>query len=177
MNLRYSPMAVAGDSVHTNQKAELTAVIRALQLIRLRKIPCGAVSVFTDSKYAVQGLNEWIPRWRGNGYRTSKNHGVANADLFRSLDYEVSLLMEQGTFVKLTHVPRDTNREADALSKSGARAVDNADPLQEAKEASPGMLLGREVMVKTKPLVQWTPDGHFWASHEPISGAIKAYVV
>ena len=75
--------------IHTIQKAELTAVIRALQLIRIREISCGVISIYSDSKYAVQGLNEWIPRWRAKGYRTAKNHGVVNANLFRLLDQEI----------------------------------------------------------------------------------------
>ncbi|KAL9131062.1 MAG: hypothetical protein Q9175_006860, partial [Cornicularia normoerica] len=113
--------ALASGDTHTNQKAELTAVIRALQLVRLRRIPCANISIFTDSKYAVQGLNEWIPHlWRSNGYRTTKNRVVVNANLFRSLDGEVTLSIKSGIPVTLSHVPREQNRKADALSKLGA---------------------------------------------------------
>ncbi|MCJ1450896.1 Ribonuclease H1 [Mycoblastus sanguinarius] len=164
--------ALSSGDTHTNQKAELTAVIRALQMIRMRKIPCGRVSLFTDSKYAVQGLNEWIPRWRGNGYRTSKNHGVANADLFRSLDKEVSLLEGTGVPVKLSYIPREANQEADALSKLGAKSMvpnftleGKPDP---SRQGRPEMIIGRPLMVKAKPLVQWTSDGIYWFRYEPI---------
>lgn len=113
--------ALASSVGHTNQKAELTAVIRALQFVRLRKMPCENISIFTDSKYAVQGLNEWIPHlWRPNGYRTTTNRAVVNADLFTSLDEEVSLWTKSGIPVTLSHVPREQNKEADALAKLGA---------------------------------------------------------
>ena len=112
--------ALASGEPHTNQKAELTAVIRALQIVRRRKLPCDKISIFTDSKYAVQGLNEWIPIWRSNGYLTAKKRAVVNADLFRSLDKEVSLWIKNGVPVTLNHVPREQNRKADALSKRGA---------------------------------------------------------
>ena len=114
---------LASGEPHTNQKAELTAVIRALQIVRLRKVPCDKISIFTDSKYAVQGLNEWIPIWRSNGYLTAKKRAVVNADLFRSLDKEVSLSKKKGVPVTLNHVPREQNRMADALSRGGAVSI------------------------------------------------------
>ena len=113
--------ALSSSGSHTNQKAELTAVIRALQLVRRRNISCAKISIFTDSNYAVQGLNDWIPRlWRSNGYRNAKNHPVVNADLFKSLDEEVSLSHKRDVPVTLSHVPREQNKKADALSKLGA---------------------------------------------------------
>lgn len=116
--------ALASGGPHTNQKAELTAVIRALQIVRLRNVPCEKISIFTDSKYAVQGLNDWIPNiWRSNGYHTAKKRVVVNADLFRSLDKEVSLSIKNGVPVTLEHVPREQNRKADALSKWGAAST------------------------------------------------------
>ena len=113
--------ALASGNNHTNQKAELTAVIRALQIVRLREVPCEKISIFTDSKYVVQGLNDWLPNlWRSNGYLTAKKRDVVNADLFRSLDEEVSLWKTNGVPVTLNHVPREQNRKADALSRQGA---------------------------------------------------------
>lgn len=113
--------ALSSRDSHTNQKAELTAVIRALQLVRSRNISCAKISIFTDSKYAVQGLNDWIPRlWRSNGYRNFKNRPVVNADLFKSMDEEVSLSRKRDIPVTLSHVPREQNKKADALSKLGA---------------------------------------------------------
>ena len=184
--------ALASGDPHTNQKAELTAVIRALQIVRLRKIPCEKISIFTDSKYAVDGLNDWIPNlWRSNGYLTAKKRVVVNADLFRSLDEEVSHSMKNGVSVTLSHVPREQNRKADALSKRGAASsvppMTLSNPHKgggdetmgkaekdgkgggppkakggNGEDGRPELIIGKKAFEKTKPLVQWSPDGDYW---------------
>lgn len=200
--------ALAVGSKHTNQKAELIAVIRALQLVRLRKIPCGRISIFTDSKYAVHGLNDWIPDlWRSNGYRTTKNCDVVNADLFRSLDEEVSRSIESGIPVMLSHVPRGKDRKADALSKLGAasgvpfmtlgkpdkgnskeagvKSMGKPDKAKkkgaeaEAKgsgreDGRPEIILGKNVFKEWRPLVQWSPDGVYWAKWDSTGESLES---
>jgi len=161
--------ALAEDSTHTNQKAELTAIVRALQFVRKRKIPCQRISLSADSKYAVQGLNEWIPRWRQNGYRTAKNRAVVNADLFRSLDEEVFALKKSGILVTLSHVPRDANRKADVLSRKGPVGGGSWSANPGLKpDVKPSLLLGRDFLIDALPLVQWTPDGNFWVQYKSI---------
>ena len=193
--------ALASDTHHTNQKAELTAVIRALQIVRLREVSCEKISIFTDSKYAVQGFNDWIPNlWRSNGYLNAKKRVVVNADLFRSLDQEVSLWIKNGISVTLKHVPREQNGKADALSKQGAASsvprVALNNPHKRAnkeggdgttgkaeqgekrggspggkdsngEDKGPGLIIGKNFMETTKPLVQWSPDGVYWATWQP----------
>ena len=110
--------ALASSDSHTDQKAGLTAVIRALQFVRLRKIPCENISIFTDSEYAVKGLNGWIRGlWGSNGHRTISNSVAVNADLFGSLDEEVLLCTKSGIPVSMSHIP---NKEADTLARVGA---------------------------------------------------------
>ena len=197
--------ALASRDGHTNQKAELTAVIRSLQLVRVRKISCTSISIFTDSKYAVQGLNEWIPTlWRSNGYRTSKNRAVVNAELFKSLDEEVSLSVKRGVPVTLSHVPREQNMKADALSRLGAASCTPSMALNNSNEGTskeakvgkggemgkggnkgakaeensdvgrqdnrPQGILGKDLFAEFKPLVQFTPDGDYWAEWDSSGG-------
>lgn len=211
--------ALASSDSHTNQKAELTAIIRALQLVRLRNISCARISVFTDSKYAVQALNDWIPNlWRSNGYRSSKNREVVNAALFISLDQEVSLSKQRGIPVTLSHIPREQNKKADALSKLGAASEQPSIKFQlgnPSKESSKGavvkatgktgkggkkgvqaeiddcavqdgrpqFLVGKDLFEQMKPLVQWSPDGVYWAMQQPggdpsgsINSSMSAFV-
>lgn len=150
---------------HTSQRAELTAVIRALELVRARKVPCKKISIFSDSMYAVQGLNEWIPKWRVNGYRNAQKKAVANADLFKKLDNEAVRSAESGILVQLSHVPREENRIADGLAKAGAQGPLGGPGFEMAlvsPDKVPG-IIGRPLFEKAKPLVQWTPDGFYWA--------------
>ena len=61
----------------TNQRAELTAMLRALEVgPKDRKL-----DIVTDSKYAIQCVTEWSIKWRSNGWVNSSNKPVENKDL------------------------------------------------------------------------------------------------
>ncbi|MBE0427461.1 MAG: ribonuclease HI [Nitrospirae bacterium] len=69
------------DPLTTNNRMELTAVIKALGAL---KKPC-RVRVVTDSNYVVQGMNSWIYKWLKKKWKTSQNQKVANKDLWKKL--------------------------------------------------------------------------------------------
>ena len=56
-----------GESLTTNNRMELTAVIRALEALK-RGV---SARVHTDSEYVVRGINEWLPNWKARGWRTA----------------------------------------------------------------------------------------------------------
>ena len=66
----------------TNNRMELTAVIRALEHYDEAK----EIEVFTDSKYVMQGITEWIKNWKTNHWKTSQKKDVKNKDLWVLLD-------------------------------------------------------------------------------------------
>jgi ribonuclease HI len=66
----------------TNNRMELTAVIRALEALH-RPV---AVSVYTDSEYVRRGITEWIAAWKARGWRTADKKPVKNQDLWERLD-------------------------------------------------------------------------------------------
>ena len=66
----------------TNNRMELTAVIRALEHYDEAK----ELEVFTDSKYVMQGITEWIKNWKTNLLKTSQKKDVKNKDLWVLLD-------------------------------------------------------------------------------------------
>lgn len=66
----------------TNNRMELTAVIRALEHYAEAK----EIEVFTDSKYVMQGITEWIKNWKTNHWKTSQKKDVKNKDLWVLLD-------------------------------------------------------------------------------------------
>lgn len=66
----------------TNNRMELTAVIRALEHYDEAK----EIEVFTDSKYVMQGITEWIKNWKTNHWKTSQKKDVKNKDLWILLD-------------------------------------------------------------------------------------------
>ena len=71
-----------GDRATTNNRMELTAVIRALEALKRPS----AVTIHTDSRYVMDGVTQWMPRWKKNGWKTADKKPVKNEDLWRELD-------------------------------------------------------------------------------------------
>jgi ribonuclease HI len=61
----------------TNQRAELTAVARALDHVPIDR----SVNIFTDSNYAIKCLTEWFQKWETNNWKSSAGKDVENRDL------------------------------------------------------------------------------------------------
>jgi ribonuclease HI len=75
-----------GERLTTNNRMELMAAIKALEAL---KKPSMAV-IHTDSRYVMDGLTQWLPRWKRNGWKTSDKKSVKNGDLWRALDEQVA---------------------------------------------------------------------------------------
>src|SRR5208283_2361875 len=73
---------LSGAEPHTtNQRMELTAAIRALEIL---KEP-SAVRLYSDSEYLVNGMNQWIHKWIVKGWKTNDRKPVQNQDLWQRL--------------------------------------------------------------------------------------------
>src|ERR1700749_4342462 len=57
-----------GEPQTTNNRMELMSVIRGLEALKRRS----HVELFTDSEYVRQGLSQWMPKWKSNGWRRKK---------------------------------------------------------------------------------------------------------
>ncbi|KAF7347514.1 Ribonuclease H [Mycena venus] len=66
----------------TNNRAELIAILRVLETTPPSKKP---LLIKTDSTYSRKCFQEWLPKWRTNGFRTSTGDPVKNAALIRYL--------------------------------------------------------------------------------------------
>jgi ribonuclease HI len=71
-----------GEPATTNNRMELTAVIRALEAL---KRPVRG-HVYTDSQYVRQGVLEWLANWKARGWKTADKKPVKNQDLWQELD-------------------------------------------------------------------------------------------
>src|SRR2546430_2471790 len=71
-----------GEQQTTNNRMELTAVIRALELLER---PC-QIEVYTDSQYVQKGISEWLLDWERRGRRPAGNNAVKNAPPRLGLD-------------------------------------------------------------------------------------------
>jgi ribonuclease HI len=104
-----------GERDTTNNRMELMAAIRALEALTR---PC-RVRLTTDSNYVRQGITEWLPRWRANGWRTAARKPVKNADLWQRLeraaaDHDVEWRWVRG------HSGHTENERADRLATTAA---------------------------------------------------------
>lgn len=71
-----------GEAETTNNKMELTAVIKGLAAL---KEPCD-VTVTTDSKYVCDAINQgWLSKWVTNNWRKADKKPVLNVDLWEQL--------------------------------------------------------------------------------------------
>ncbi len=103
-----------GEPHTTNNRMELTAVIRALEAL---KRSC-SIRVYTDSQYVQKGISEWISAWKRRGWRTADKKPVKNVDLWQRLDALVAAHDIEWHWVR-GHAGHDGNERADALANRG----------------------------------------------------------
>lgn len=101
-----------GEALTTNNRMELTAVIKALEAL---KRPCD-VKVYSDSAYIVNAFGQdWISGWIRNGWRNSAKAEVANKDLWQRL-VELTKI-HQVEFIKVKgHADNELNNRCDKLA-------------------------------------------------------------
>ena len=103
-----------GESMTTNNRMELTAVIKGLEALNKS---C-QVKVTTDSKYVLTGITEWMPNWKKRNWRTASKKPVLNVDLWKKLDELVALHKVDWGWVK-GHSGHTENDIADELANLG----------------------------------------------------------
>ena len=104
------------EAATTNNRMELTAVIRALEAL---KRPVRG-RIYTDSQYVRQGLLEWLPNWKARGWKTADKSPVKNDDLWKRLDAARERHDVDWRWVK-GHAGHPLNERADALANEGLR--------------------------------------------------------
>jgi ribonuclease HI len=103
-----------GEAHTTNNRMELTAVIRALEAL---KRPCH-VQLYSDSRYVLQGITEWLPGWKERGWKTAAKKPVLNVDLWQALDHQAARHKINWHWIK-GHSGHPGNEEADQLANRG----------------------------------------------------------
>jgi ribonuclease HI len=104
----------------TSNRAELRAVIAALQFQAWFGEGWERLVIATDSEYIVRGATEWVRIWGRNGWVTSNRTAVKNRDLWEELLGEVIGHRERGMEICFWRIPRVWNEEADRAARAGA---------------------------------------------------------
>jgi ribonuclease HI len=103
-----------GEADTTNNRMELTAVIRALEALKRPS----RVRLYTDSQYVQKGISEWIHSWKRRGWLTADRKAVKNVDLWQRLD-ELSKNHKIEWFWVKGHAGHPENERADRLANKG----------------------------------------------------------
>ncbi|MCP5267037.1 MAG: ribonuclease HI [Burkholderiaceae bacterium] len=103
-----------GEPQTTNNRMELTAVIRALEAMNR----AADLDIHTDSQYVQKGVTEWLRGWKAKGWRTAAGKPVKNVDLWQSLDALLSDHRIRWHWVR-GHAGHPGNERADALANLG----------------------------------------------------------
>ena len=102
----------------TNNQMELTAAIEGLAALKER---C-SVELYTDSKYVMDGITQWIQNWKKNNWRTAAKKDVKNKELWQKLDHLISKHQVQWHWVK-GHSGDAGNETADLLANKGIDSI------------------------------------------------------
>jgi len=109
---------LTGD-VQTNNRAELTALIRAIETYYGDDINnMNILVIHTDSNYCKDGIETWIKKWKKNGWKTASKKPVKNQDLWLRLDALTTIRNVRFEWVK-GHAGNAGNEEADRLATAG----------------------------------------------------------
>ena len=106
-----------GEADTTNNRMELTAVIRALSLL---KEPC-IVELWSDSKYVIDGLSKgWAKGWKAKGWVKSDKKPALNVDLWEQLLPLIQTHQVHYHWVK-GHASNPYNNRCDELAVAESR--------------------------------------------------------
>ena len=102
----------------TNNRMELMALISALKFVKDQNL-----EIFTDSKYAKDGIEKWIINWKKNGWMTSTGTLVKNKELWIQIDtLREKIKMVEWRWVK-AHNGHPLNEAVDTLARECAKNI------------------------------------------------------
>lgn len=101
-----------GERETTNNRMELMAAIEALRALKQPS----KVTLHTDSRYVMDGLTKWLPKWKKNGWKTADKKPVKNGDLWQALEKETERHEIHWRWVA-GHSGHPENERADLLAR------------------------------------------------------------
>jgi ribonuclease HI len=115
---RHEKELSGSDPATTNNRMEMTAVIRALEALIE---PC-EVLLHSDSRYVIDGMTKWIHGWQKKGWISSSRKPVRNEDLWHELIEAAARHKITWQWVK-GHDGHVENERVDKLASDAASAV------------------------------------------------------
>lgn len=107
-----------GEKDTTNNRMELTAVIKALSAARRHS----ELELHTDSQYVKNGMESWVKNWKRNNWRTADKKPVKNQDLWMQLDELSGKIKIHWCWVR-GHAGNEMNERCDTLARGAAESL------------------------------------------------------
>ena len=107
----------------TNNRMEIMGMIQALEWL---DHACHSVLITSDSQYTINGIQDWVHKWRKFGWKTYSKEPVKNRDLWERL---YALVYEGPNTGKITfqwvkgHTGHHYNELADSLCTESMQAL------------------------------------------------------
>ena len=105
------------ESETTNNRMEIYAVIRALEIVKDKFSSEKEINIYIDSNYVVKGITEWLPKWKLKNWKTTARKNVLNKDLWIQIDSFSPFENINFIWIK-AHNSNYGNEKADFLSKN-----------------------------------------------------------
>lgn len=102
----------------TNNEMELTAIVKALDRL---KYSC-EVTIYSDSKYCVDGINKWLAGWVSRGYKKSNKKPIENLELWKRLQKHKEKNIIKAVWVK-AHNGHTENEIVDSMALGEAKSL------------------------------------------------------
>jgi ribonuclease HI len=111
---------LGGNHSHTtNNKMELAGAIGALEFVKREIKNPSPITIISDSEYVVKGMNEWLPNWKKNNWRTASRKPVLNQESWQKLS-ELSENLKIEWKNVLGHSGHEANERCDMIATSFA---------------------------------------------------------
>ncbi|MGV2049297.1 ribonuclease H family protein [Agrobacterium sp. 22-209-1] len=114
-----------GDPETTNNQMELAGLLNAIEKAKALSSSFGEkpITIWCDSQYCVNGVNDWRHKWKRNGWKKSPaaTEHVKNVDLWRAIDEALSNTPHSRISIKWVkgHADIAGNERADELAEQG----------------------------------------------------------
>ena len=106
-----------GEKETTNNRMELTAVIKALSAAKKHD----ALEIHTDSQYVKNGMEKWVRQWKNNNWKNAEKKPVKNKELWQQLDELAQTKKITWVWVK-GHAGQEMNECCDELARTAAES-------------------------------------------------------
>lgn len=150
----------------TNNRAELTAIQKAAEILERRGCLDEDIVIYSDSKYCIDCLTKWIPGWVARGWKTADGSNVSNRDLIEDISRRLSRFKSHRFHHVRAHTggADDISRQNDMVDRMARGTVDDTVDVKEVVVAAadeifptcPVRLMGPPV--RASEVTQWMRD-------------------